>query len=358
MYCTRESVPQGSTHPAFAVTVIAAYTVLDLTLSQNFGVVQDMSAPLPFGGTSPEECRAASDSASLRAGTECQDVATAPGYYWVNLAGTPFVTYCDVDAEGVWTLIAQEVGVPDRCGGGGGCRVSARCEHECAQAVLDSGVAGSLRSLAVPVGHMYRLDLQAPTRAVNIGPDMAAGYTRYRLAWRLGSETAFSSVNFQTNAPLFQQTSIARLPVTVSSVSDTRLSSLFASGGGALFCVGAGFNSYVHPPRARARAMRHSSSHRSAAGRAHLCSRPSLPSRCCRPPTRSPRRPAAATRCVCGPCGNAGSSSLTLLRLLSRAKASVSTTAARRRALANVDRRWAAALPVRGVCGLETVRCF
>ncbi len=36
-------------------------------------------------------------------------MATSPGYYWVNPAGEEFVTHCDVDAEGVWTLVAQEV---------------------------------------------------------------------------------------------------------------------------------------------------------------------------------------------------------------------------------------------------------
>ncbi len=48
-YCTRESVPTNAAHPPFAVSVMAAYQVVD-SYRQNFGAVQqNLQAALPFG---------------------------------------------------------------------------------------------------------------------------------------------------------------------------------------------------------------------------------------------------------------------------------------------------------------------
>jgi hypothetical protein len=112
-YCTRESAPTNAAHPPFAVTVLAAYQVVD-SYRQNFAAVQSLQSPLPFGAclAKARACGARRLKRSWHAGTECQDVVGSPaipGYYWVNPAGDEFITYCDVDAEGVWTLVAQEV---------------------------------------------------------------------------------------------------------------------------------------------------------------------------------------------------------------------------------------------------------
>ncbi len=48
-YCTRESAPTNAAHPPFAVSVLAAYQVVD-SFRQNFGAVQqNLQAALPFG---------------------------------------------------------------------------------------------------------------------------------------------------------------------------------------------------------------------------------------------------------------------------------------------------------------------
>ncbi len=107
------------------------------------------------------------------------------------------------------------------------------------QSAFDQG-AGSLRSLATPLG--TALDLQAPNRPVNLGPALTPAHTRYRLTWRIGTDPAVSSVNFQSSVPLFRPTAVGRYSVSGVSTSDGRLSALIAGAGGAVFCVGAGLN--------------------------------------------------------------------------------------------------------------------
>jgi hypothetical protein len=72
----------------------------------------------PVGAGHARQLVCADSSAAALAGTECKDIATVDGWWWINPTGTPFLAYCRYFLNGYWTRVAQEVcGEPRRgCG--------------------------------------------------------------------------------------------------------------------------------------------------------------------------------------------------------------------------------------------------